>query len=187
MEDQTTSEDRVHSNCGPLSANLHDRAHASRQELSTLSATLSSSLPGGNMRQWLKPDLPGGRYPRLRVFGPSSSHSLQPPDLRSRLGSRQTLSNRLPPVPVGLRHARLQHIPAKQASTSCRSPGTPSPSRCLPWGKRYLGTTEDYPPLPALSSHAARTSGPALAGCTLARPDQSSHYTQGSGGGNLSS
>jgi hypothetical protein len=66
MEDQNTSEDRVHSNCGQLSANLHDRAHADCcQELSMLSATLSSSLPGGNLRQWLKPDLPGGWYPRL--------------------------------------------------------------------------------------------------------------------------
>ena len=46
------------------------------------------------MRQWLKPDLPGGRYPRLRVFGPSSSHSLQPPDL----GQDWAPANLLPTV-----------------------------------------------------------------------------------------
>jgi hypothetical protein len=89
--------------CPPTCTTAPGTTCTSRQELSTLSATLSSSLPGGNLRQWLKPDLPGGWYPRLRVFGQSSlgadpsvslMPSLQPPDL----GQDWAPANLLPTV-----------------------------------------------------------------------------------------
>jgi hypothetical protein len=140
--------------CPPTSATAARCPHAfttapgttctSRQELSTLSATLSSSLPGGNLRQWLKPDLPGGWYPRLRVFGPSSQGadpsvslmpSLQPPDL----GQDWAPAN-LPTVflrSLSVYDMRDYGLFAPTWRSSCRSPGTPS--RCLPWGGKIPG------------------------------------------------
>jgi hypothetical protein len=146
MEDQDPSEDWVHSNhFSMLSATLHDHAQADRcQELSKLSATPSSSFSGGNNRQWLHTDQPGGRYPWLRVFATTSS-PLQPPDL----GLDCAPTNALPTVfllslsvynigDFGLSDFLLPAPNYGLWISSCRSPGAPSPSRCLPWGERYL-------------------------------------------------
>jgi hypothetical protein len=193
----------VHSNCGPLSANLHDRAHADccqepglaepwgevgpeahDQRLSMLSATLSSSLPGGNLRQWLKPDLPGGRYPRLRVFGPSSRHSLQPPDL----GQDWAPANLLPTVFLrSLSVLDMRDYGTSQPSIFYKLPvardavtiAMSAMGEEIPGNYGRLSTPACAT---ALASHAARTSGPALAGGTLARP--SYQNTLGSGGVN---
>jgi hypothetical protein len=186
MKDQDPSEDWVHSNhCGTLSDTLHDRAQANCcQELSKLSATPSSSLPGENSRQWLHNDQPGvggdgggggGVSPVSSNWTKHQIPSTSRP--RSRLGSANSLSavfllslSVYDIGDIGLFDSSLPASCYGLRRTSCRSPGTPSPSlwcilgnygrRSQPWLRQLARCTQ--PALPVWLQLGARRPDPAV-------------------------